>query len=253
LRRCSHGGFSVSDLHPILAGTRVIDAVLRVTVRVVRVLLTPRALDRVRVFLWVLPFRVLRSASVQCQARAKLRDRVKVHTEFRKILLTVRWTVVTKQFSLFVPFPGLCLSCNQRTAGDGKFEGRRFVVATPPWSCVVGVGIRAVLWEVLLAVIWIVVTKEFSLVVFFLSCDERGDRERSKGKGEGGAGEQSHQAQEDTEGRVHDGVWIRYTRITGERIEKRERAGTYATTEREEARGSGSREHSYEVYKLSLV
>jgi hypothetical protein len=77
---------------------------------------------------------------------------------------------------------------------------RRYVAATPPWSCVIGVGICAVLWEILLAVTWVVVAEEFSLGVFFLSCDKRGARGRAKGEGEGGAGEHGHQAQEEIEG-----------------------------------------------------
>jgi hypothetical protein len=180
----------------------VINAILRVAVRVVRLLLAPRALDRVGVFfllfLRILPFSViiLRSPLIhrrsrRSRPRTKLRSRVKIHTKLCKVFLAVLWTVMAKQLSLFIPFPGLCLSCDQSSSvGDGEVgEKRRVCVATPFWGWVVGVWICAVLWEVLLAVSWIVVAEEFSLLVFFLSWEERGDRGGAKGKGEGGAGE----------------------------------------------------------------
>lgn len=176
----------------------MIKTILRVAVRVVRVLLAPRALDRVRVLLLrILPLRVIILGSTlihrrtrRSRPRTKLRSRVKIHTKLCKVFLAVLWTVVAKQLSLFIPFPGLCLSCDQSSSvGDGKLSGRRVCVTTPFWRWVIGVWICAVLWKVLLAVSWIVVAEEFSLLVFFLSWKERGDRGGAKGKGEGGAGE----------------------------------------------------------------
>jgi hypothetical protein len=105
------------------------------------------------------------------------------------------------------------LSCDERDAVDRRVLGGRLRIrvapGTPSW--VLGaVGVGTVLGEVLLAMRWILRTEQLALRVALLPCDKRQTMFRgwTNGKGEGGAGEQSHQAQAQDRGETgeHDEV-----------------------------------------------